>query len=209
MLLFLSLVLRRGCRVDALGGDHRALISSEATVRNSEMHIRGSGCSVEISSNVFVSGLRVLLLGSGCRAVIGESCLIAGDVCIICDNDYSSVVMAQLTQLFGPLSVAATEGIMVELGESCMVAPSCSLRSGDSHAIYKDGIRTNPAKDIRFGSSFWLGERVMILKGIEIEADSVVAACSVVTKPFTQPSVVLAGVPARIVNEGIFWKTDL
>ncbi|MBT8485792.1 MAG: acyltransferase [Phycisphaerales bacterium] len=51
----------------------------------------------------------------------------------------------------------------------------------------------------RIGAGAWLGERVMVLKGVTIGAHSVIGAGSVVTRD-VPAGVVAAGVPARVIR---------
>lgn len=55
------------------------------------------------------------------------------------------------------------------------------------------------------GNHVWIGEKVYITKRAAIPDESVVAACSVVTKKFTEKNTVLAGNPAKIVKTNVQW----
>ena len=44
------------------------------------------------------------------------------------------------------------------------------------------------------------------MKDVKISRNSVVAYGSLVTKKFEQENVLLAGIPAKIVKENIYWK---
>ena len=92
------------------------------------------------------------------------------------------------------------------------VQPMCLLSNGirvsteDSHQILdQDGHRMNHDKDVVFGEHVWVGERVYICKGVSIPDNSVVAACSVLTKTYTDPNVMIAGNPAIIKRRAIQW----
>ncbi|MNW20463.1 putative lipopolysaccharide biosynthesis O-acetyl transferase WbbJ [compost metagenome] len=51
----------------------------------------------------------------------------------------------------------------------------------------------------------WIGRDVQILKGTVLHPESVVGACSLVSKAFEEGNCVVAGVPAKIVKRGIRW----
>ncbi|AOE87799.1 hypothetical protein [Pseudomonas sp. TCU-HL1] len=55
----------------------------------------------------------------------------------------------------------------------------------------------------------WVGRDVQALKGTVLHPESVVGACSVVSRAFDEGNCVIAGVPARIVKQGICWDRSL
>ena len=65
-----------------------------------------------------------------------------------------------------------------------------------------NSVRTSP---IVIGNHVWIGRRAMIMKGVTIGDGAVVAAGAIVTKD-VPPNCVVAGVPARVVKENIFWE---
>ncbi|MOA54292.1 putative lipopolysaccharide biosynthesis O-acetyl transferase WbbJ [compost metagenome] len=50
---------------------------------------------------------------------------------------------------------------------------------------------------------------MQVLKGSELRAESVVGTGSVVSRAFEQGNCVIAGVPARIIRQGIRWDRSL
>lgn len=55
-------------------------------------------------------------------------------------------------------------------------------------------------RDIVLGDRCWIGMNSVVLPGVVLGADTVVAAGSVVTKSFPQGRVVIGGVPAKILK---------
>ena len=60
---------------------------------------------------------------------------------------------------------------------------------------------------VRIGSNVWIGARVTILAGVTIPDGCIVAAGAVVTRSFSEPDMILAGVPARAIRPR-FDQTD-
>ena len=91
-----------------------------------------------------------------------------------------------------------------------MFAYDIDLRTGDSHSIIdcQTQERLNFAKDIEIGNHVWVATRCLILKGAKVADNSVIASGSIVTKSFSEPGVVIAGNPAKVVKEGITWSRD-
>jgi maltose O-acetyltransferase len=56
-----------------------------------------------------------------------------------------------------------------------------------------------PIEPVVIGDNVWLGSRVMVLKGVTIGENSVVAAMSVVTKSIP-PNSIAVGNPARVIR---------
>ena len=50
----------------------------------------------------------------------------------------------------------------------------------------------------------WIGEGVTILKGTNIKRDSIVATNAVVSGSFG-PHVLIGGIPAKLLKEGVDW----
>ena len=60
-------------------------------------------------------------------------------------------------------------------------------------------------KPIEIGDHVWIGLRAIILKGVKIGNGSVIAAGAVVTRD-VPPYSLVAGVPARVIKENIYWE---
>ncbi|MBQ6299248.1 MAG: Coenzyme F420 hydrogenase/dehydrogenase, beta subunit C-terminal domain [Bacteroidales bacterium] len=96
-----------------------------------------------------------------------------------------------------------TCGDRIEIGENCFIGRDVIIRSYDAHQIEKDGYQV--AAPIKIGDHVWIGQRAMILKGVTIGDGAVIAAGAVVTKDVPAHAVV-AGVPAKVVEENIEWN---
>lgn len=81
-----------------------------------------------------------------------------------------------------------------------MFAANCYISDSDWHGIYN---RTRPfrcTKPITLKDNVWLGERVIVCKGVTIGENSVIGAGAVVTKDIPA-NVVAAGNPARVIKD--------
>lgn len=61
------------------------------------------------------------------------------------------------------------------------------------------------AKPITIRNHVWLGENVMILKGVTIGEGAIVAASSLVLKD-VPPHTLVAGSPAKVIKDNVSWK---
>jgi acetyltransferase-like isoleucine patch superfamily enzyme len=93
----------------------------------------------------------------------------------------------------------------IRICKGTMVGPNVVIMDLDGHALWPPENRlTNPAfeldNDVIIGSNVWIGSSCIILKGVIVGNNSIIAAGSVVTRNI--PSNVLAGgVPAKIIRE--------
>jgi len=81
-----------------------------------------------------------------------------------------------------------------------MMANGVYITDSDWHGIYDRTDRDSEVKPVHIGDNVWLGDHSMVLKGVTIGENSVVAAGAVVTRD-VPPNVVVAGSPATVVKE--------
>ena len=87
----------------------------------------------------------------------------------------------------------------IELGKNFLFAPGVKLISSN-HDI-EDKSKVAKADPIIIGDNVWLGANVVILPSVKLGNNIVVGAGSVVTKSFTEDSIIIAGNPARIIKK--------
>lgn len=88
----------------------------------------------------------------------------------------------------------------ITIGDGCMFANGAYVTDCDWHGVYDRMNRDPEPKPVHIGNNVWIGDRATVLKGVTIGDNSIVAACSVVTKDIPA-NVIVAGNPARIVKE--------
>lgn len=87
----------------------------------------------------------------------------------------------------------------IAFGKNVWVGPRVSIISMNHDPNdYHNYLEADP---IKIGDNCWLGANAVILPGVELGEHTIVAAGSVVTRPYTQGNQVLAGVPARVVKQ--------
>lgn len=92
----------------------------------------------------------------------------------------------------------------IKIGGGSMIAPNVAIMDSDFHSLWPAENRlTNPAldkdDDVIIGENVWIGIQSIILKGVTIGDNSIIAAGSIVTKSI--PANVLAGgIPAKIIK---------
>ena len=97
------------------------------------------------------------------------------------------------------VTIVANERI--EIGDGCQIGDQVAIYDCDFHEIAPATRNRScgPTRPVSIGNNVWLGSRVIVLKGVSIGENSVVAAMSVVTVSIP-PNSIAAGVPARVVR---------
>ncbi|WP_271409499.1 acyltransferase [Pseudomonas sp. Q1-7] len=172
-----------------LGGRNNRLIVGEGVqLTHCEIRLDGQDNLIEIGPRVrFSSGKIYLRNTSGQHIRIGEDTTVEGAYLLV------------------------DEASSIDIGRDCMLSTDILIRTGDKHSILdaQTGQRLNPSRDVCIGDRVWIGRDVQVLKGTVLHPESVVGACSVVSRAFDEGNCVVAGVPARVVKQGIRWDRAL
>jgi maltose O-acetyltransferase len=97
---------------------------------------------------------------------------------------------------YGSSLVASTH---VKIGANCLIGTHVMVMDCDFHRV-EDKAWDTTGVPVVLEERAWLGNRSIVLKGVTIGHDAVVAAGSVVTRD-VPPRTIVAGVPARVVRE--------
>ena len=97
---------------------------------------------------------------------------------------------------FGSSLVASN---LVRVGDDCLIGTHVMVMDTDFHRV-EDKAWDTTGYPIILEDRVWLGNRSIVLKGVTVGHDAVVAAGAVVTKDVA-PRTVVAGVPAKVVRE--------
>ena len=172
-------------------------------------HISGKGNEVVISDFNSLTNCRIMIRGNNNKIYIGNNNRL-NETELWIEDDNNSINIGNKNAVVGSVQIAVIEGTSVEIGNDCLFSKDISLRTGDSHSILdsSSGKRINFSKSITIGNHVWFGYRAVILKGVEILDDSVIASSAVVTKTFGEKGIALGGNPARILSRNISWDTE-
>jgi acetyltransferase-like isoleucine patch superfamily enzyme len=94
-------------------------------------------------------------------------------------------------------SLVASKHVLI--GDNCLIGTHVMVMDCDFHRL-EDKEWDTTGQPIILGHKVWLGNRSIVLKGITIGHDAVVAAGAVVTRD-VPPRTLVAGVPARVIRE--------
>lgn len=169
------------------------------------LDVAGNENVIEVGHGCRISNTLIRVRGNGHRITLGENCTYQGGNIWVEDNNCMLIIGTGTTVVEAAIGVTEP-GSKIEIGSECMFAHGIEIRSGDSHSIFDkaNGERINFARNINIGRHVWLAADVMILKGVEIGDDCVVASRSLVTKSFAANSLI-GGTPAALMRENITW----
>jgi acetyltransferase-like isoleucine patch superfamily enzyme len=87
----------------------------------------------------------------------------------------------------------------IRIGDDCMFAANVYISDSDWHGIYNRIRPFRCSKPVVLENNVWLGEQVIVIKGVTIGENSVIGAGSVVTKSIPANSIAV-GNPARVIK---------
>ncbi len=170
-------------QISISGNDNQIVLGDRCTLRHCSIHITGNGNS--------------LIFGDKVAMISGE---------IHIEDDGNIINIGSHTSFLGKTHLASIEGTKITIGENCLFSSDVVLRTGDSHSILnQSGQRINPSEDITLANHVWVGNRAILTKGASVAQDSVVATGAILTSAVTEPGVVIGGVPAKVIKQGINW----
>ena len=175
--------------------------------------INGNDNAIEIGPLVHIppngsSNLNVTFVGSGSSFVAPQLGSIHGLGVQLWNG--ARLRIGTRTTFNNNCALLLHEPSAVTIGDDCMIGGNVRLHTSDMHGIFDrgSGERINPAADIVLGDHVWLGQQVVVTKGVTIGDGAVVGQLSVVTRDV--PAGALAvGAPARVVRENIVWTRDM
>lgn len=87
----------------------------------------------------------------------------------------------------------------VTIGADCLIGPHTIIYDSDFHGLDpRQRLQSGETEPVVIGDNVWVGTRVMILKGVSIGRDCVIAAASVVTRDVPD-GMIVGGNPARTI----------
>ena len=112
--------------------------------------------------------------------------VIIGKNCLICSN---------------PLTKEAN---LIEIGNNVTISTSVKFVTHDNSVKLLFPDKSDCFGKIKIGNNCFVGENAIIMYGVTLADNIIVAAGSVVTKSFSESNIIIGGNPARIIGD---WET--
>lgn len=105
------------------------------------------------------------------------------------------------------VKIMLSEKASVLIGDNCMFSFDIYIWASDGHPMYKmtDKKIFNKHYETKIGNHVWVCQNVTILRNSLIPNNSICGNSAVISGHFNEENIVLAGNPAKIVNEDIGW----
>lgn len=206
--IYFSYLLGQNVLKEKMGGNTNNInISKFSKLRKNKIKVSGNNNVLYVEEGTLIRNCNILIKGNNNKLHIGKNCVIENSQ-IILDNENGEIVIGKGTSV-GKLLLVSLEPYKITIGENCMISYDTEIRNTDSHMIYdlETRKRINYGKAVKIGNNVWVGARVIILKGVEVGDNSIIATGSIVNKNI-KLNTIAAGIPAKEVKNKIYWTRE-
>lgn len=190
------------------GKKNNKLVRNYALMKDCRIIINGYNNEIYIADDVILNKVIFQISGNHNKIYLSNGVKMNEGGFYIEDDD-NEIILGKGTTLSGKVQMSCTEGTSISIEDDCMFSANIEMRTSDAHSIINSvGKRINASENILIGAHCWIGNTVIILKGVEIQPHSIIGAGSVVTKKFDEGGVVIAGNPAHVIKENIDWLRE-
>lgn len=175
---------------DIVGNNNTIIIKDAARQSNIKLYLRGDNNKITIDSPIQLKDLKIVIgshvLANNTTITIGKNLSTEPNVTFLLYDSKNKLC----------------------IGENCMFSNTITIRCGElPHLIFSlNGSKyTGFSEGVFIGNHVWIGEHSYINKRVTIPDENIVAACSVVTKRFTEKHCAIGGNPAKVVKKKVQW----
>jgi len=189
-------------------GQENIFMADGASLSGVHVDIIGDNNRISIGPGCMLSNVHFRIRGSGHQIEFGENCRVSRGA-VLWFEDHQGVLRVGSGTTMVEVHIAVTENSKVIIGEDCMFANDIDIRTGDSHSVIdtQTGERLNYAGVVVISRHVWIAPHTVILKGVSIGENSIIATGAVVTKS-CESGVIMGGNPAKVIKTGISWKRE-
>lgn len=198
-LFFLTLRVKGSCTLN---------VGRNSIIWKCKIISSGENNKIEFGSNVKLFNSIIIVNGNNSMVKIEGGRNISKSKFQLLDNN-NKFISGRKTGYNQNRVVVAGHGNSIIVGDDCIFAENAEIWSSDTHSIIDSGSnrRINIDKPISIGNHVWIGNRVLIHKGVTIGNNAVLAAGSIVTKDI-QDGTLVGGIPAQILKKNITWNIE-
>lgn len=191
--------LTRGLRINNCG-----------TIRRLKKYVVGKNNIMNVGDGSLLDGCTIHIVGENNEITFGKNCKVRkGNSFWMEGNDIKIYVGDNTTFNISNHINAQEDGVEIHIGEDCRFSNNVHIRTSDAHPIYDKDTkkRLNPARNVYLGKHVWIAPQSAIYKGVHVGDGSIIASRSLVTHDVPE-NVIVAGLPAKIVKENVFWTRE-
>ncbi len=97
--------------------------------------------------------------------------------------------------------IIASEPYLLDVGNNVTISTGVKFSTHDNSISKIIPNKTDIFGRIRIGENCFIGQNVLILPGVELADNIIVGAGSIVTKSFKEEGIIIAGNPAKKIND--------
>lgn len=189
--------------------NHENKFSCHGLLINSSIKLIGKGNKIMIEDGVILKNVKIKVSGKNNTLIINKNVKFYDKSIIVIENENNTLEIGKNFDFQGCSFIVREYDTKVTIGKDCMFSSNIFVRNGNSHTIYDTcGIKINYAKDVIVEDKVWVGYGATILKGSVIGENSIVGTQSVVAGLNVPKGSIVAGNPARILKQGIYWGRE-
>lgn len=166
----------------------------------------GSNNYIEIHEPFFIHEKLFIQCDSNSKLIVGKNNNWK-KLNILLGNSNEVVIGEDTTIERAEFVLIGSKNTKMNIGNDCMISYNVAIRTEDGHTIYNNATKKimNIPENVNIGNHVWIAANSRILKGSNIPSNCVISNFSLVNKKFTEENCVIAGIPAKVVKEGINW----
>ena len=97
-------------------------------------------------------------------------------------------------------NIVSSEPFLIEIGNNVTISSEVVFVTHDNSIIKVDGTMYNLFGKVKIGDNCFLGQRSLLMYGVSLANNIIVAAGSVVTKSFSEERIIIGGNPAKKIG---------
>lgn len=168
-------------KVDFLGNHNILYCEEGVTIKDSYIKFNGDNSIVYLSQNRHTYYFQITSYHNS--------------VCYFGKHNYTNKKM----------HIILSEEKHVFIGDECLFAINCWIRTSDPHIIYNfSKERINASKSVYIGDHVWCGQNVLLFKGCRLGSGCILGGGSVVSAKRLSSNCIYAGNPVRLIREEVF-----
>lgn len=166
-------------------GEKNKLISKNNLIENTKLVINGVNNTCILQDGIKLRNADIIIRGTGNVVEIGKG-----------------------TTFGGVRIVNVGQKNLIQIGEDCLFSDHIEIWASDTHNIFNENSEIiNKEKPVIIGNDVWVGSRVIILKGIEINDGAIIGMGTIVSRNI-KAKTISVGIPNKVIKENVSWTNE-
>ena len=121
-------------------------------------------------------------------------------------GEYATLTLGDKFVVTGDTEIVCQEEI--SFGNDCLLSWDILIMDTDFHSVIDmQGACARKSSPIKVGDHVWIGCRNVILKGVSIANNNIIAANSTVTRSVKEENCIIGGSVAGVIKAGVNWQS--